>query len=75
MHVSDVVGVAIARGQVEGLRALLTQGPLQSEWLWLPELHVLQPPNEDEDGEPLEYESDRGESLLRTWRGLRAGSR
>ena len=34
------VAIAVARGHVSCVRALITEGRLQSEWLWLPALHV-----------------------------------
>ena len=60
--------MAIARGHVECVRALLAEGQLQSEWLWLPQQHVLQESREHEEGEAVEYESDSVDNVLCEWR-------
>ncbi len=62
------VAIAIARGHVRCLRALLTEGHLENEWLWLPALHVTS--SEGQEGEDFYFETFILEDLLRVWRCL-----
>ncbi len=63
------VAIAIAKGHLSCVRALLEQAPLQSEWFWLPALHVLV--TELLDDETINAESSFDledlEDLLREW--------